>query len=296
VRALVVLATTCGSVLLLAGSAYLASVPAAFRPPIPSERYTFYVVPIFLAVFAAWLEGGAVRTRGAWWLAGASGLLPVVAAALYLNHDPHGTFSGLAFLPWVTLGLAHPAFTLGGLSLYCGWCTWLLARGCRSDLHGLLKPVLGLMVVTLASAAVFFVSAPTYSAPPGWLDSHTKGRVIAVWGITPPPIRSEALGEMIAANDRLSAVYFMRGSDSRGFGSVETRVRARPDGTVVHNQRPLAADYVLTDARTRFVGDLVTERDGFAIYKVSSTVRLSISETVAKSGEWPQQDFHPHAG
>jgi hypothetical protein len=274
-RTLVLISVTSTTVLLLVGSAYLASVPPGFRPALPSERYTFYVVPLLLVVFAVWLEAGGVQVRGARRAAAVASAAPLVAAALDV-HRPIFTFSALAFAPWVVLHAVQPLLAAAGLALFCGWCAYLLLAGSAKSGHARVKPVLAFTSVTLLFAAIFFVSAPTYSPPPGWLDAHTSGRVIAVWGVTPPLARSQALGEMIAANDRLAAVYFTRGPDSRGLGAVETRVDEQPDGTLLAKGRRLVADFVVTDARTRFVGKLVASRRGFAIYKVASPVRITL--------------------
>jgi len=83
------------------------------------------------------------------------------------------------------------------------------------------------------------------------------------------------LGEIVSANSNLSAVYFTRKPDSRGFDQVETRVTERADGTLLENGRPLTARYVLTGAETHIVGTLIAKRDGFAIYEVRSFVRLA---------------------
>jgi hypothetical protein len=286
-RRLVLFTAASATALLLVSSAYLASVPAAFRPPIPSDRYTFYVVPLLLAVFAAWLEAGSVRARGAWSTAVVAGAAPLLAALLYLHAHPYGTFSGLAFLPWLALGLLHPLLTLAGLSLYCGWCAYLLASARPQETHTYVKPVVSVTSVVLLCAAAFFAASPNYSPPPGWLDTHTNGRVIAVWGVSPTPRRSATLGELMAANSRLAAVYFMRRPDSRGFDAVESRVREQTNGTLLDKRRPLAADFVLTDARTRIVGTLVAKRRGFAIYKVTSPVRIAPSRPIKRQKTEP---------
>ena len=66
----------------------------------------------------------------------------------------------------------------------------------------------------------------------------------------------------MSANNNLSAVYFTREPDSRGFDQVETRVTERNDGTLLKDGRPLRARYVLTGAETRVVGTLIAKRDG----------------------------------
>jgi hypothetical protein len=118
-RAVALIAIAGGTALLVSSSAYLVSVPVAFRPPIPYDRYTFYFTPLLFVAFAAWLEAGAIRDAGRAWVAAGAGALPLLAAALYLGHDPYGTFSGLAFLPWIHIGSGHPIVLFGTLAAYC---------------------------------------------------------------------------------------------------------------------------------------------------------------------------------
>jgi hypothetical protein len=264
-----------GSALLLSSTAYLVSVPAAFRTPIPSDRYTFYLAPLIFILFAAWLEAGVIHEARPAWIAWTAAALPLVAAIVYIDHHTL-TFSGLAFLPWVGLGVVHPLLLLGPLAAYCGVCVFLFNSRATSA-HALIKPLMTLLPLTLLAACILFVSAPTFSPPPGWLDAHSSPGAIAVWGVTPTVERSQALGEIVSANNNLSAVYFTREPDSRGFDQVETHVTERHDGTLVKNGRPLTARYVLTGDETRIVGTLIAKRDGFAIYEVRSTVRIARS-------------------
>ena len=107
-RAVVLMAVVGGSALLLTSSAYLATVPAAASPPVPPDRYTFYVVPLLLVAFAAWIGGGAIREAGTAWVAAGAGALPIVAAFVAVSDSPRGTYNGFAFLPWVGLSGAAP--------------------------------------------------------------------------------------------------------------------------------------------------------------------------------------------
>jgi hypothetical protein len=140
--------------------------------------------------------------------------------------------------------------------------------------YSLIKPLMTVIPVTVICAAAFFIAAPTFSPPPGWLDAHSRPGTIAVWGVSPSPARSQALGEIVSGNNNLSAVYFTRKPDSRGFNQVETRVTRSADGTVFKDGRPLTARYVLTQAEAPIVGTLVAKRHGFAIYEVRSHVRF----------------------
>ena len=85
-RAIALTTVAGGSALLLSSSAYLASVPVAFRPPIPSDGYTFYPAPLIFIVFAAWLEAGTIREAGTAWIAWTAAALPLLAAIVYIDH------------------------------------------------------------------------------------------------------------------------------------------------------------------------------------------------------------------
>jgi hypothetical protein len=272
-RAIVMIAGTGGLALLLTGSAYLATVPAAARPTAPPDRYTFYVVPLLFVTFAAWLEGGAIRDAGIARIAWGAAALPVAAALVGVSAVPHGTLNGLAFLPWTAVRAVSPVLWLPALAAYCGLCAVLLTRP-RADAHALIKPVLTLVTVSSASA-FFFVLSPTGipPPPPGWLDAHTERGVIALWAGEPRAARSQELWEIGVANRNLSAIYFTRKPDAFGRG-VETQVTERADGTVLDHGRPLMARYVLATTGTRIVGTVVATSEGFAIYKVQAPVRL----------------------
>jgi hypothetical protein len=275
VRTVALMAVAGGSALLLTSSAYLATVPAAASPPVPPDRYTFYVVPLLFVVFAAWIGAGAIREAGTAWVAAGAGALPIIAAFVAVSDSPRGTYNGFAFLPWVGLSGVSPVLWLVVLAGYCGLCAFLLNRR-RADAHALIKPVLTLVTVTSVSAFFFVLTSHAYSPPPGWLDAHTRPGVVAVWVGKPGAVRSQGLWEIDVANRNLSAVYYTRSPDSFGRG-VERRIRERNDGTLLDNGRPLMARYVLTTADTQIVGTLVAKSKGFAIYKAQPPVRLDHS-------------------
>jgi hypothetical protein len=274
VRAVVLLAITVGSTLLLTGSAYLASVPLVARPPTPADRYTFYVAPLLFIVFAAWIERGAVRQAGAAWIAAGVGAIPVLAAFVGVHGGPHGSVNGLGFLAWVYLN-AFSVPWLAVLAAYCGLCAFLLGRRTANP-SALIKPVLILVTVSSVCAYFFVLASRVYSPPPGWLDAHSRPGVVAVWAGEPGATRSHVLWEIDVANRNLSAVYFTHEPDTFGRG-VETRVTEQDDGTLLDKGRPLMARYVLATIETQIVGTLVAKNKGFAIYKVRPPVRLDHS-------------------
>ena len=175
VRRVVLVMAVGGSTLLLTGSAYLATVPAANRPPIPTDRYTFYVVPLLFVAFAAWIEGGMIREAGTAWVAAGAAVLPILAALVGVNNDPHGTENGLAFIPWIGVSAGRLVLLLPFLAAYCGLCAFLLIRP-TTGAHTLIKPALTL--VTITSVCAFSSKsrvACTHHCRGGWM--HTAGRV-----------------------------------------------------------------------------------------------------------------------
>jgi hypothetical protein len=265
VRGIVLLTAILGGALLVTSSAYLATVPAAARPPIPPDRYTFYIVPLLFVVFAAWIEAGAKREAGLGWVAAAAAALPVLAALVAVAKHPHGTENGFAFLPWIGISGGREMFLLPILASYGGVCAFLLTRR-KTGAHELAQPVLAVVTVTSVCAFFFSFVAPAYSPHPGWLDANSQPGVIAVWTTEPPPARSQGLWEIAVANRNLSSVYFTKTPDSFGQG-VETQAYERRDGTLVAEGKPLRARYVLTPVETKLVGTVVAKRSGFAIYK-----------------------------
>jgi hypothetical protein len=273
VRRVVLVGTAMTASLLLAGSVYLATVPPTFRPPNPSERYIYYVIPLLLIVFAAWLERAPRPYRLNAWSAATAAALPVLAAIAFMHAAPRMTYSGLAFLPWLFFGWIHPLVLVAVLAVVCGWLALKLRRGVK-DRAGVVSPLLPLTFVTLLFAYFLVISTPVMSPEPGWLDAHTEPGTIVVWVSTPSTDQSQGLEELIAGNSNLAAVYFVKKPDSRGVPQVETQVTRRNDGTLLHGVNPLRARYVLTAAKTRLVGTLVAKQDGFAIYRVPSLVRV----------------------
>jgi hypothetical protein len=272
VQPIILITTILGTAFLITGSAYLATVPSAARPPIPADRYTFYVVPLLFVAFASWIEAGARRVAGIAWIALATGGLPILGAVVGVAEDPHGTENGLAFLPWIGVSGGREIVLLPILAIYGGLCAFLLMRQAVGA-HTLVKPLLALVTVTSVSAFFFEVSAPVYSPSPGWLDAHSEPGVIAVWEREPSPAKSHGLWEIAVANRNLSAVFFMTKPDAFA-PELETRVSARLDGTLIHDGQPLAARYVLAPIATKVVGTLVAKSHGFAIYKVPAQVQL----------------------
>ncbi|HEY8768193.1 MAG TPA: hypothetical protein VIP09_13185 [Dehalococcoidia bacterium] len=280
-------ATTLG--LVVSSSAYLGTLPVTARPSLPPDRYLFYVAPLLLVVLGAWIEAGCIREAGMARVAVTAAVLPLLAVIVDLSGVPLATINAIAFLPWALpwiatagthpplllhLGQPRPLLLLAALGAYGGLCAWRLARP-KMDAHALIKPLLVCLTVTTVCAYFANVSAHSYSLPPGWLDAHTNAGAIALWADSPNLTESQALREIVGANDNLSAIYFVRQPDSLGLQQVERRIVEHADGTLAIRGRPLNAQYVLTAARTRIVGTLIARRNGFAIYRARLPLRLA---------------------
>jgi len=113
---------------LATGSAYLATVPATARPPVPTDRYAFYVVPLLLIAFAVWIEGATRDPHGIRWIAIGACAMPLAAAGVGIESDPHGTVNGLAFLPWIAFGGGRSLLVFASLAICCVYCGYLLVR------------------------------------------------------------------------------------------------------------------------------------------------------------------------
>src|SRR5204863_6000841 len=107
---------------------YLASVPAAARPPIPPDRYVFYVTPLLFVVFAAWIEAGVIRPTGTAPIAWCAGAVVMAAALVGVSEHPHATINGSAFLPWTYLGANHRYVLILPLAAWCALCVRLFVR------------------------------------------------------------------------------------------------------------------------------------------------------------------------
>ena len=272
VRRLVLTTACLGFALLLTGSVYLATVPFAYRPPNPQDRYTFYVTPLLLIVFAAYVESGRYRRHGTRAVVLAATALPTVAALAYFHADQRMTYSGLAVLPFVVLASNHAVF-VGLVAIFSLWCAACVLRP-GSEPSRLVATVAAALAATTISTYCLFVAAPTHSPAPGWLDALANGRTVAVWVRQPPALASQALIEVASANESLAAVYSVAEPSGRGIPAAERRVESAEDGTVLDHGRPVRAKYVLTASGTRFVGTLVAKRDGLALFRVPSVVRV----------------------
>ena len=272
-RAVVTTTLAAGAALLLTSSAYIASLSGSDRPPVPVDRYLFYLAPLVFVVCGAWIEAGAIRDRGTARIAIGVAALPLLAALFNVGRGAQGTINAMAFLPWIAIAEGRRYILLGSLAAYCGVCVFFLLRS-RLDIHSLIKPVLILMTVTSVCAYFSQLTSNANALPAGWLDSHTRSSAVAVWVANPTFTESQQLREIVTANKNLSAIFFTQRPDSY-LQEAETKVTEQPDGTLLSKGKPVLAQYVVTSARTRIVGTTVARQNGFVIFKVRSRVRVA---------------------
>jgi hypothetical protein len=284
-RHLVVLTAASGLALAAAGSLYLSSIPQQNRPPTPTDRYTFYVVPLILLAFAAWIERGAHRPKSTRWVAAIAGLLPLLVAATEVRGATTiGNTNALGLLPWLYVRAVLPQAWLAVFAAFCCFCALRFARP-KGDVHRLLKPVATTLTLTSVCAFFFVVAAAGNLRPStpvaGWLDAHTDADVVALWVDRPAPSKSFALWEIDLLNRNLKRVYYLKTPDQLAVG-FERRLERRADGVLLDRGRPLTWRYVLTTSGTPVAGELLAESKGFALYEVHAPLRLQ-RQTVGRA-------------
>jgi hypothetical protein len=277
-RRLALLTAWSGIGLALIGSLYLAAIPASFRPPAPTDRFTFYVVPLILILFARWIEQGTPGARLMRWIVPAAASLPLVVVAMTI--DGHGAVensSYLALMPWIFLrNLFSGPWWLIALGAYCSLC---VARGMRRHAcpDPLIRPVVAVVAVTSVCAFIFVVSgahgARRLAPPPGWLDAHSDSAVAAIWEGHPTRQQSFALWETDAMNTNLVRVFYVTDPDPLG-AQFERKIERRSNGVLLDHGRQLSYRYVLTSSHTRFAGRLLATSRGLSLYRAQLPLRL----------------------
>jgi len=259
------------------GAAYLAGLAPMWRPSPPPDRYLFYALPPTLIVFARWLESGAPTNRRLRSIAIVLATAPPLAAGLSVHGDGLvATSNALSFMPWMFIrALAPHPWWLILLAAYCGACVTLLMRR-RPNARGSVR----LVAASLALCTLFAFSyvalgswnARMHSPPGGWLDAHTDAEVVGVWVKRPTKRQAFAMWETQVTNENLRRAYFVEKPDQLG---PERKLQRGRNGELLDHGKPLRPRYVLTSARTRIVGRLVTRSSGLALYEASAPLRVA---------------------
>ena len=275
-RLVVAAAIGLGAALMFVGSVYLASIPSKAAPPVPAERYTFYVVPLILIAFGAWIEHGMPRPRGSMYVAAAAAALPVVVGIVELRSGVAANSNGLAFLPWAYFpwaylhGAASHAW-LVALAAYACFCVMTLARA--KSIDAVVKPVVLTLALYFVYAYAFIAFPPLRLLPAGWIDAHAGQEVVALWTKTPTLRQGFALWNAGVTNNDLRRVYYLKSGDHFG-RAFETRLTVGRDGRLLERGRPFSPRYVLTTHDARLAGTVVARGHGFALYQVDAPLRL----------------------
>jgi hypothetical protein len=278
VRSLAVVTASLSVGLAIFGSVYLAGIPPRWRPSPPPDRYVFYVLPLILTLFAAWIEGGAPITKPLRFAGLTAATLPVVVGAAEVRkHGFAATSNSLGYMPWMFVRFVTSGATwLVVLAGYCFAVAAALAIASHVHTRRLVRIVSASTVVSTAFAFGYVglgsLNAARHSPPAGWLDARTDGRVIGVWLRPPTDRQAFALWETQATTRNLYRVYYVTEPDQLGPEAKLEQVSGRK---LLDNGAPVNARYALTSSTTPIVGRLVAQRNGLALYKIRPPLRIA---------------------
>jgi Dolichyl-phosphate-mannose-protein mannosyltransferase len=255
-RRLVLLTTCLGSGLFLTVAALSASPYGLART---HERNVFFIAPLVLISFFAWLEGGLQRPHRTATLV-ALGLvvlplrIPLPAIATSSGED------GLALVVWQDTG-SSPTHTIAGMVLVAAGAAALFLLSRRS------KVMLGFCLASLAVVLVFgerhaardVAAARATWRDAGWIDRAVgpDARVVALWGTATSDLRYSRIKELWADeffNRSVRDVASTKGSlpdglpvkdlEIRSDGCLEAAFPSAPQYVVVEGGRSLTAPVV----------------------------------------------------
>ncbi len=170
------------AVFLAANATLIVEVAALMTTPLLGgllhDRYLFYLVPLWLTLFAAWLQARAPSTRRQLGIGGGLAILLAATLPARLIVGESARIDGIATALWVkerAVLPAHPAFVRGGMviaALVAMGAVWLLAPRARMLL---LLPVAAVFVanaVLVWRPRVADAGRPIFSngSPRSWVD------------------------------------------------------------------------------------------------------------------------------
>jgi hypothetical protein len=247
------------------------------------ERYVFYVEPLVLIAFLAWIDAGDRPPRR---------LLSAVAAtvALLPLALPYGSllnFHTLASTPGLVPWLIPRA--IGGVPLAVAVVAALSAAGAVLLLRygprrPLLAPTLAYLTVSslIVTAGFYAVSEQGVEASlgrsgdPSWIDGSVgpNSRVAVIWsaGVV-PRMAYRRVWQNEFFNRSVRAVYYIR--RPLPYDLPQTRVRRAGSALITPDGHPLFAEYVLSDG-VDIAGRPVARRPeaGLVLYRVDGPVRI----------------------
>jgi hypothetical protein len=229
------------------------------------ERNLFYVAPLVLITFLAWLEAGLPRPpRTAAAIAAVVALLPVTIPRPAVDVSGE---DGIALVLWADLKL-RPAFAIAGMVVVAAIAAAVFLRSRRPAI------LLGVSLCALAAAAaageVHAVDDLAFRAPWrdfGWIDRAvgSDARVVALWasknqrqywrveGLWSDEFFNRSVRSVASASGPLPDGLPVEDMQIRSNGCLDAALRSRPQYAVVATARPLTARVVQVSPSGRAV-------------------------------------------
>jgi hypothetical protein len=264
VRRLVLLTASLGAGLLATVAALSASTYGLGRV---HERNLFYVVPLVVISFFAWVEAGLPRPRRT------AAAVAVVLALLPLTIPTRAVGSsgedGIALLLWADMN-TRPAVAIGGMALAAAIAAALFLRSTRPAV--LLGVCLAALVAGTVAGEFHAVDAVRFNRSEWrdyqWIDRAVgpDSRVVALWATTKTAPQAMRIGGLWADEFFNRSVRDVASADGplpdglpvtklkiRSDGCLEAAFARTPEYAVVESSRPLAAPVVQVSPSRRAV-------------------------------------------
>ena len=246
------------------------------------ERYIFYVEPLILIGFLAWVVSSDHVERFAAVVVGAAVVLPLVLPfGSLLNYHALASSPGLVI--WLYLDVVSgnvPAVAIVA-TFAVGACVLFIRSKKR---RSLVAPTIAYLAISglLVSAAFTAVSERSLAAGIGqgersWVDRAvgSDAQVVALWsGRGTPWMRFRRIWENEFFNRSVTSVYYLHAP--LAYGLPQARLRLRKRTLVLPNGQPLRARYVLSDG-PEIAGTPISAKPGLhlTLYRVTDVVRLA---------------------
>jgi len=227
------------------------------------ERNTFYVVPLVLIVFLAWLRAGLPRPRAA--AAGVAVLVVLLPVTIPRTAVPISGEDGIITILWTDLRI-RPAFAIAGMVLFAALAAAVFLRA-----RTWAAPVavcLAVFAVTVVEAERHAVRSVGYYPPSwrehGWIDRAVgqDARVVELWtGRMGPERRIEGAWADEFFNRSVHDIASADGVLPDGLpvekltiardGCLHANFRFRPEYAVLETKRPVTAHVVAVSPHGR---------------------------------------------
>jgi hypothetical protein len=282
-----VVSTGSVTVWLLGLVAIYSTVPAP--RPIIHERYLFYLVPLFVLAFFAWIRDGLPMPRGTRPLVVMVVALPLAIpfGNVFVTTRGGVNSATVGLIPW---GLAHLAWdsripAYAGTGIVCAAAVLMLATrpsGGRRLVVAVVSYFLAVgTVAQLSSWVVADAAAREAVGQPsaGWIDDRTGagGDVGILWTTqsNDAPNATLSVWESAFFNRSINQLYSVDGA----FHEQWAARRLELHGTLAKREgRPFTPRYVLADSTARVRGTVVGHDrcTGLTLYRVIGPLRVVI--------------------